>query len=90
MQHLQLVSAQRRNCCFPTVSFDEFRPDFLGFEREFVVEELVEEDLCDDLEFVAIVAQTIGGTNGLEAVDKFSGALFKLLGYQLCAPKPLP
>jgi hypothetical protein len=33
--------------------------DFLGLKGELVVEELVEKNLGDDLEFVAIVAQTV-------------------------------
>jgi hypothetical protein len=77
--------------CFPTLRLGECRLDFLGLKGELVVEELVEKNLGDDLEFVAIVAQTVGGANGLEAVDQLAGALFKLLvtkGVLLCYRLP--
>lgn len=42
---------------------------FAGFVEEFVVEELVEKYLGDDLVFAAGVAETEVGTDGLQAVD---------------------
>ena len=44
--------------------------ELLGFEGELVVQELVEKDLGDDLEFVAVVAQAIVGADAFEAVDQ--------------------
>ena len=46
------------------------RVDLLGFKGEFVVEELVEKDLGNDLEFVAVIAEAIVGADAFEAVDQ--------------------
>ena len=61
--------------CSQLVGLGEVGPDFFGLEGEFVVEELVEKDLGDDLEFVAVVAQAIGGADALEAVDQLTGSV---------------
>ena len=37
------------------------------------LEELVEEDLGDDLVFVAVIAEAVVGTDGLEVVDEGGG-----------------
>jgi hypothetical protein len=47
---------------------------------EFVIEELVEEDLGDDLELVPIVPQAVAGANGFEVVDEGGGFFFEFLG----------
>ena len=86
LQHFSVIGVHGRHGGFPAFGFGKVRPNFLGLECELVVEEFVEKNLGDDLEFVAIIAQAIRGANGLEAVDEFAGALFKLLGYQGCAP----
>ena len=87
LQHFSVIGVHGRDGSFPAFGVGKLWPNFLGLEGELVVQEFVEEDLGDDLEFVAIVAQAIRGANGLEAVDQLAGALFKLLGYQACAPK---
>ena len=44
------------------------------------VEEFIEEDLGDDLELVAVVAESGIGADGLEVVDQRLGVGLKLLG----------
>ncbi len=52
----------------------------LGLVGKLVVEELVEEDLGDDLELVAIVAEAVVGADGLEVVNEGLGLGFKSAG----------
>ena len=54
--------------------------DALHLVGEFVIEELVEEDLGDDLELVPIVPQAVACANGFEVVDEGGGLCFKFLG----------
>ena len=79
-----------RKCLFPACSLGQLGSDSLGLEGVLVIEKLVEKDLCDDLEFVAIIAQTIGGADPLEAVDHLPSAIFKILCYQVRTPVLLP
>ena len=58
---------------FPGVRLGEGGLDAFDLVREFVVEELVEEDLGDDLVFVAVIAEAVVGTDGLEVVDEGGG-----------------
>jgi hypothetical protein len=46
---------------------------------EFVVKELIEEDLGDDLELVAIVPESVVGTDALEVVDEGDRFRFEFL-----------
>jgi hypothetical protein len=48
---------------------------------EFVVEELVEEDLGDDLELVAIVAEAVVGTDAFEVVAESDGFFLEVAGH---------
>ena len=52
------------------------RFDLVG---ELVVEELVEEDLGNDLELVAVIAQAVVGADALEVVDQGGGFCFEFL-----------
>ena len=90
LQHFQVVSAQVGDGLFPAFSLGQVWPDFLGFKRELVIEKLVEKDLGDDLEFVAVVAKAIGSADTLEAVDELAGAFFKILRDQVRAPVRVP
>jgi hypothetical protein len=47
----------------------QFRFDLLGLEGELVVQKLVEKNLGNDLELVAVVAEAVGGADIFEAVD---------------------
>ena len=47
---------------------------------EFVVEELVEENLGDDLELVAVVAEAVVGTDAFEVVDEGDGLFLEVAG----------
>ena len=47
--------------------------DAFDLVGELVVEEFVEEDLGDDFELVAIVAEAVAGADGLEIVDEGGG-----------------
>ena len=58
---------------FPGVGLGEGGLDAFDLVSEFVVEELVEEDLGDDLVFVAVIAEAVVGTDGLEVVDEGDG-----------------
>ncbi len=86
LQHFQIVGAQAGDGLFPLVCLREVGSDFLGLISEFVIEKFIEKDLGDDLEFVAVVAQAIGGADGFYAVDQLTRALFKFLRYQRGAP----
>lgn len=48
---------------------------------EFVVEEFVEEDLGDDLELVAIIAQAVLRTDAFEVVDEGDGLFLEVAGH---------
>ena len=50
-----------------------------ALESELIVEEFIEEDLGDDLELVAVVAESGVGTDGFEVVDQSFGVGLKLL-----------
>ena len=86
LQHFPFFGTQLGNGLFPACALSQFGLDFLGLKGEFVVEEFVEKDLGDDLEFVAIIAEAVVGADRLEVVDQLPGALFKFLRYQGCAP----
>ena len=54
--------------------------DALHLVGEFVIKELVEEYLGDDLELVPIVPKAVAGADCLEVVDEGCGFFFEFLG----------
>jgi hypothetical protein len=89
-QHLALLGAQLGDRLFPAFGLGQLGVDAFRLEGELVVEKLVEKDLGDDLELVAIVAEAVGGADVLEVVDQLPGLFLEILGYQVVAPVLLP
>ena len=86
LQHFQIVFAQRGEGFFPLVGLGDGFVQLLGFEGEFVVQELVQKGLGNDLEFVTVVAQAIVGADAFQAVDQGFGFLLKFQLYHARAP----
>src|SRR5574343_591035 len=90
LEHFKLIGPHVGNDLFPVLGLGQLWLDLFGFKGEFVIQKLIEKDLGNDFEFIAIVAKPVGGANGLEVINKLSGALFKLLRYHARTPARLP
>ena len=64
LEHFKLVSPHAGYDLFPVLCLGKFWLDFLGLKGEFVIQELIKEDLGNDFEFIAIVAKAVGSANG--------------------------
>ena len=69
---------------FPFLGFSDCFVRLFDFISEFVIQELIQENLRDYLVFIAIISQACAMANRLQVVDQLIGLLFDIHG-----PSPL-
>jgi hypothetical protein len=79
-EHFVIAVLHLAQLVLPGSGLGELRVDAFHLMGEFVVEELVEEDLGDDLVFVAVIAEAVVGADGLEVVDEGDGLDLEVAG----------